>query len=223
VVAMPNGTTVLTLEPLDFNLVGNTLRLQLRGKPCAGHTVIRVDYPASFAAKSIDNGVEALNDALHAITGPKLVFAHSQGAQVASRWLRTYAPDYRTAPTPFDVQFLFIGNPLRKYGGYIIGRPEVGGQIGLPTPNDSRYAVTDVAMQYDGWADWPSGSGALARLNATVGKNGRHCYGYLAADLDAPDRRTYKEGTTTYVLLPAKPNIPAPQKLIESAYTRPER
>lgn len=223
---MGDATTVLTLEPLDFNLLGNTLRLQLRGKPCAGREVVKVDYPASFAAKSIDLGVEALNKALHAIPGPKLVFGHSQGAQVASRWLRKYAGDFKTAPPPCDVEFLLIGNPLRKFGGYIIGRPEVGGQTGLPTPNDTQFTVTDVTMQWDGWSDWPTGRmNPIALMNATAGKNRQHCYAYLTANLDDQGRKTYKEKTTTYVLLPAKrPNIPfVPVSLIESAYVRPEQ
>lgn len=210
-------TTVLTLEPLDMNLLGNTLKLQLQGKPCKGNVVKKLDYPANFSADSIDQGVEALDKAVHTIAGPKLVFAHSQGAQVVSRWLR------RVTSVP-ELSFLLIGNPLRKYGGYIIGRPEVGGQTGLPTPNDSPYPVTDITMQYDGWSDWPGDkANAIAKLNAAVGKNKRHCYGYLTADPDDPNRKVHQENTTTYVLLPGKPNIPVPQKWIEEAYVRLER
>ncbi len=208
-----------------MNILGNTLRIQLRGIPCRGRTVIKVDYPASFAARSIDLGVEALNKAVHAVTGPKLVFAHSQGAQVASRWLRKYADSHLSAPPPGELSFLFIGNPLRKYGGYIIGRPEIGGQTGLPTRNDTRYAVTDLTMQYDGWSDWPGDTASLpAKWNARSGQNRRHCYGYLTADPDDPARRVYRENTTSYVLIPGGPNIPLfPQATIEKSYTRPER
>lgn len=219
---MSNGETVLTLEPLDFNVLGNTLRFQLRGKPCAGDKVVKVDYPASFAKDSINEGVEALDRALRSFTGPKLVFGHSQGAQVASRWLRRNA-DKEVIP---DVRFLLIGNPLRKYGGFIVGKPEVGGEIGLPTPNDTPYPVTDVTVQYDGWSDIPTKKrpSLLAKLNATVGKNGRHCYGYVTADIDDPKRKTFVENTTWYVLLPGKPVIPfVPQSLIEKSYARPER
>lgn len=215
-------TTVLTLEPLDFNVLGNTLKLQLRGKPCKGNTVIKVDYPASFAPKSIDLGVAALHDALRKVTGPKLVFAHSQGAQVVSRWLRKYTNTFE-APPPSEVSFLLIGNPLRKFGGYIIGKPEVGGQTGLPTLNNTPYAVTDITMQYDGWSDMPTKPGKWALLNASQGKNKRHCYGYLTADMDDPKRKVYQENTTTYVMLPGKPNIPVPQAWIESSYARPEK
>ena len=214
--------TVLTLEPLDYNLGGNTLVRELRGAPCAGRAVVKVDYPASLGKTSIDDGVRALDALIHSTPGPKLVFGHSQGAQVASRWLRTYA-DSPTAPPADELSFLFIGNPLRKYGGYIVGRPEVGGVTGLPTRNDTRYTVTDIALQYDGWADAPTGPGKLAALNATQGKFARHSLGYFTADADDPNRKTYQENTTTYVLLPAPPVIPASQADIESAYSRPER
>jgi pimeloyl-ACP methyl ester carboxylesterase len=214
--------TVLTLEPLDYNLGGNTLISELRGVPCAGRTVVKVDYPASLAKGSIDSGVSALDALVRSTPGPKLVFGHSQGAQVASRWLRTHA-DGPDAPPADELGFLFIGNPLRKYGGFIVGRPEVDGVTGLPTPNDTRYSVTDIALQYDGWADAPTGPGALAALNAVEGKFARHSRGYFTADADDPNRKTYQENTTTYVLLPAPPLIPAPQSEIESSYSRPER
>lgn len=216
---MPEQPTVLTLEPLDYNAFGNSLKLELRGKPCYGRKVVKIDYPASFAERSIDIGVEKLDAALHTIPGPKLVFAHSQGAQVVSRWLR----EGLVVGALGEIEFLLIGNPLRKYGGYIIGKPEVGGWTGMPTPNDTRYRVTDVKVQYDGWADQPTKPGVLARLNATKGQNARHCYGYLLADLDDPARKVYVEGTTTYVMLPGKPNILVPQKLIEASYDRPEK
>lgn len=216
------GTTVLTLEPLDFNLGGNTLVSELRGVPCAGRAVVKVDYPASLAKDSIDNGVSALDALVRSTPGPKLVFGHSQGAQVASRWLRVHGDD-PSAPPAEELSFLFIGNPLRKYGGFIIGRPEVGGAIGLPTRNDTRYQVTDIALQYDGWADAPTSPGALAELNALEGKFARHSRGYFDADADDPARKTYQENTTTYVLLPAPPLISAPQADIEASYSRPER
>ena len=216
--------TVLTLEPLTGNLLGNTLKLQLKGIPCRGREVIKVDYPANFAADSIDKGVEALQHALTNIRGPKLIFAHSQGAQVVSRWFRNLA-SFPVLPPAEEVEFLLIGNPLRAYGGYIIGRPEVGGQTGLPTLNDTPYRVTDLKMQGDGWADWPGDdAGWLAKLDARKGQNKRHCYGYLTADPADPNIRVYHENTTTYAMIPAKPNLPfIPQSLIERSYDRPER
>lgn len=213
-----------TLEPLDFNAVGNFVKLQLQGKPCQGREVVKIDYPASFAANSIDAGVKALDDFLHNTLGEKLILAWSQGAQVVSRWLRNLA-NFPVLPAPEEVEFFVFGNPLRKYGGYIIGRPEVGGQIGLPTLNDTPYRVTDLKMQGDGWADWPGDdAGWLAKLDARKGQNKRHCYGYLTADPADPNIRVYHENTTTYAMIPAKPNLPfIPQSLIEKSFHRPEQ
>lgn len=224
---VPSGTTILTLEPLDFNLLGNTLKLQLSGIPCKNNKVVKIDYPASFKPTSMDEGVDALRKALVVNKGPKLVFAHSQGAQVCSRWLRNYAnlPD---APPANELSFLFIGNPLRKYGGYIIGKPEVsvGYKIlGVATPNDTKYLVTDIKMQYDGWSDWPGDkANPIAKWNARLGQNQRHCYGYLLANPSDPLRKVYSENTTDYVMLPGIPNdTNLSLLLIEAAYRRPER
>jgi pimeloyl-ACP methyl ester carboxylesterase len=215
-------TTVLTLEPLDFNIVGNTMLHNLRGEPVANNAVVQVVYPASFAAASIPKGVAALDKLVKTIAGPKLVYGHSQGAQVASRWLREHADDYNAPPENL-LKFLLIGNPLRKYGGYIIGKPEVGGMTGLPTLNDTQYEVTDVKMQYDGWADVPNKSMFLANWNASVGRGDRHCFGYRDATLSDPKRKVFKENTTTYVMLPGKPLLKLiPQDKIEEAYSRPE-
>jgi hypothetical protein len=216
-------TTVLTLEPLDFNLVGNTMMHNLKGLPVEGNAVLQVVYPASFASQSIPKGVAALDKLLKTIPGEKLVYGHSQGAQVASRWLRERAHDFDAPPSNM-VSFLLIGNPLRKYGGFIIGKPEVGGMTGLPTPNDTQYKVTDVKMQYDGWADIPTRSTVLANINASIGRGDRHCWGYRDADINDPNRKTFIENTTHYIMLPGKPLIKfVQQSKIEEAYSRPEQ
>lgn len=215
-------TIVLTLEPLDFNLIGNSMLLNLQGKPCDGKTVVQVMYPASFASTSIDKGVEALDKMVKQLPEEKLVYGHSQGAQVVSRWLRQHAND-SDAPSPESLRFLLIGNPLRKYGGFIIGKPEVGGQTGQPTLNTTQYKVTDVKLQYDGWCDVPTRSTVLANMNAAVGRGHLHCFGYRDANLYDPNRKVYVENTTEYVMLPSKPPLKlVPQSVIEEAYDRPE-
>jgi hypothetical protein len=217
----------LTIEPLNFNILGNTMRHNFGDSVCRDRLVVAVDYPASLNRHSIDTGVESLDRCLHATPGRLLTFAHSQGAQVVSRWLRTHTagPD---APDPALVSFLLIGNPLRKYGGAGVGRPEVDGQPGLPTPNDTPYRVFDVKLQYDGWADTPNLPGRWAVANAKQDRFGInfnraiHAMGYRTANLEDPGRKTYTEGTTEYILLPHDPLLPVPQEWIESAYDRPE-
>ena len=215
-------TTVLTIEPLDYNALGNTMVTNFGGAVTNGKTVVQVKYPASLSPDSIDRGVTALDDLLHKTPGDILVFAHSQGCQVVSRWLRTSGSAW-VSPSPSCVSFLRIGNLLRKYGGAGVGAKEVDGKIGLPTPNDTKFSVTDVKLQYDGWADQPDKPGFWANINATKGKFSIHSLGYRKADLNNPGRKTYRENTTQYVMLPHEPAVKCPQSWIEASYSRPEK
>jgi pimeloyl-ACP methyl ester carboxylesterase len=113
--------------------------------------LVDVPYTASLDANSITDGVTALDAALKNTPGDVVVMGHSQGAQVISRWLREHADD-PDAPDPSRVSFLLTGNPLRPGTGRIVGGVEVGGTTGQPTREDTRYQVTDVARQHDGWA-----------------------------------------------------------------------
>jgi hypothetical protein len=238
-------TTILTLEPLSGNWAivngpGGTMKRNFGGAGLsfwawegattrewlglpAGTQVKRVKYPASLSPQSITEGVCALSDAITTTDDTMLVFAHSQGAQAVSRWLRE-----RADADPGRVQFLLIGNPLRKYGGYGVGRPEVDGRKGLPTPTDTPFRVSDVKLRYDGWADWPTMTNGWSVANANqdrIGINGNraiHCMGYRTANLFDPARRTYREQGTQFVLLPHAPLLPLPVAQIEAGYRRPE-
>jgi hypothetical protein len=70
------ATTVLTLEPLDYNAFGNTMVHQFGGSVTSGKNVIQVKYPASLAADSIERGVAALDELLRSTPGEVVVFAH---------------------------------------------------------------------------------------------------------------------------------------------------
>lgn len=220
-------TTVLTVEPLGGHIVGGTMHRNFGGSITAGRSTVTVRYPASMAAHSIDRGVAELQATIVTTPGPLLVFAHSQGAQVVSRWLRTRGADmtaYRDR-----IEFLLIGNPLRRYGGYGVGRPEFGGATGQPTPVNSGYRITDVALQYDGWADAPTLPGMWAHANAQQdrfginGKRAIHALGYRGARLDDPARRIHREGSTEFVLIPHPPLLKVPAAWIEKSYQRPEK
>ena len=211
--------TILTVEPLDYNAFGNTMMTNFGGAVTRFKKVVQVPYPASLAADSIDKGVAALDALLATTDGTVLVFAHSQGCQVVSRWLRGHPG----GPGADRISFLLIGNLLRKYGGGGVGGKEVDGKIGVATPTDTAFRVVDVKLQYDGWADMPTKSGVAANLNAVKGRFSRHALGYRAADLFNPAATRYVENTTEYVMLPGTPLIPCPQALIEKSYSRPER
>ena len=226
---VPDSATVLTLSGLNFNLY-NSMPDKFHGlfsKP--PYTMVRVKYPASIAKNSISKGVDMLNEALRKTPGPKIVLAHSQGAQVCSRWMRTYASD-TTAPKPGELLFILTGNPLRSSGGYIIGRKEVGGTIGLPTPVNTPWPIIDFARRYDGWADWVQDEkNKVAVRNANIGKQTLHKK-YNDIDFFSPTHSIWTNGNTTYVLthedeLPILKGNSSPSKdketreKVESAYT----
>lgn len=231
--AIPASATVFSLVGLNFNLY-DYMPPQLQARfSTAPYTMHKVNYPASTKTTSITEGVAALNSAVRNTAGSKIVIAHSQGAQVCSRWMRTYAND-GTAPPASELMFILTGNPLRSTGGYIIGRPEIGGTTGLPTPLDTKWRIVDVARRYDGWADWVHNqSNALAVNNAKQGQFINHGDpAYNSVNLYASTNTVWTSGNTTYVLTSENPPllrnylIPAGaysqiKKHIESAYNRP--
>lgn len=212
---LPPAGTVLTLTGLNFNLTRYMPR-QFGGVFARPPYVMReVRYPASLASDSISRGVAALDAALRATPGPVIVLAHSQGAQVASHWMRQHADD-PAAPSGDRLVFLLTGNPLRSEGGYIVGRREVGGTIGLPTPVTTRWNVIDVARRYDGWADWPTDEANHAAVEkARAGMFTVHTR-YDVVRLNDPSNTVWKRGTTTFVLTREEM-----QPHVERAYRRP--
>lgn len=239
---------VVIIEPLDLNVAGNMMVNELNGVPCRGRVIISVRYPATpdvssgttaegTSGGSIAAGVAALDLILHtapaSMSTDVLVFGHSQGAQVASAWLRLHANDVNR-PNPAYVRFLLTGNPERKYGGLP--------RFSAKTPNNTSYTVQDLKIQYDGWADWPT---QLPRpnwqslQNAAQGMYLTHNVDYLKHN---PSDATmfYTENTTVYAMIPNNlPMFDANRKAgqnaladqlqaqyqpaIESQYVRPEK
>lgn len=229
---IPRSGTVLTLSGLNYN-VYNDMPQKFQGIfSRAPYVMKKIDYPASLDSNSITKGVASLNTMLRSTQGQKIVLGHSQGAQVASHWMRKYAND-PTAPPASELTFILSGNPLRSAGGYLIGRPEVGSTIGQPTPTNTKWPIIDVARRYDGWADWVQDQGnRWAVNNANAGKSTIHS-SYHAVNLYASTNTVWKSGNTTYVLtkeddLPVWSNDAkypvavraAVKSYIESAYKR---
>ena len=230
---IPQYGRVLTLNGLNYNVtnyVPNAFGGIFNRSP---YLLSKVSYPASLASDSISTGVVNLNTALRSTPGQKIVLAHSQGAQVASHWMRQYAND-PTAPGPSELTFILFGNPLRSTGGYIIGRHEVGGTIGQPTPRNTKWPIIDVARRYDGWADWVQDSNnQWAVDNAIAGRRSLHPK-YEQVDIYSATNTVWQSGNTTYVLtkednLPLWDNnseyplgvLSAMRAYIERAYSRP--
>lgn len=159
--------TLIIIDPMGFNLMSLGMQyLLFKGtlvKP--GDTVYRLPYTNQAGASNIAGGVTALNTKLNSTSGDIMVFGYSEGAQVATKWLRDYGISSPVTPTS-RLSFLLIGNAERRYGGFAYKHDNLAAICdvdGLPDPlsdgtSTVPYAVTDFARQYDGFADFPSAS-----------------------------------------------------------------
>lgn len=199
-------TTVLTCEPLLIGLgavATATMNTTLSGFAPAHGTPVSVPPSNDLTYAGLLKGRDNLNDSIRNTPGKKIVFGYSRGAQIASEWLRTYAGK-AGAPSASDLSFVLIGNPQRRLGGDL-GKTLDGVAL-QPTPDNTRYTVTDISRRWDGWANadnWPDGpnSGAQAKL-ANNKFSGAHT-SYWSTSIDSPQNQTRAVvGNTTYVVAP---------------------
>lgn len=155
----------------------------------------------------VPEGVTAFNDAVTTANEPIVVFAYSQGTQIAQQWLKAHLND-PNIPSPNDMTFVLLGNSTRPYGGSL----NFLGAVGDVWPK-SDYQVVDIARQYEYSADYPTNPLSpfyqLAVLNASLG--GWYLHDYTPVEnpdvINSPDNTVWKVGNTTYVLIPTK-NLP---------------
>jgi hypothetical protein len=220
--------------------------------PKSGNTVVPVNYNSfGLFLNTIQAGAQMLDAALRAGTGRMIVFGHSAGAVCANYWLANYVsgPIATTSISPANLSFIFIGNSVHPYGGAL--GAETGAMIqnwfgtgptgppqgGIAVPSTTPFTVTDCIRQYDGWADWPTGSGlglVNAEFNALAGQNSVHP-AYQNVSLTDPTAVTYVVGNITYLWWQTTP-LPIlgttwnswvssldyeSRPTIESAYSRP--
>ncbi|MCB0949834.1 MAG: PE-PPE domain-containing protein, partial [Mycobacterium sp.] len=180
-----------------------------QGEYCSassGNKCTPVQYMSGVPLVGEFSGLTALTVALWVAPSPTTVLGFSQGSLIATEWLRRNAGK-TGAPSPDDVSFVLVANPLRKYGGV---RPVY--DIDEPTP-DTGYDVLDIAIEYDGVADFPDNPfNLLALANALAGSQYVHIYGYDDVSLENAEKLVWKVGNTTYVLI-RNPNIPLLQPL----------
>ncbi|RPA59400.1 PE-PPE domain-containing protein [Gordonia oryzae] len=203
--ATAQATTVLTCQPLDFNLgdLFNLMNTTLSGFAPSHGTPVTVTSNSDLTMAGLIAGRDALNTAIMNTPGKKIIFGYSRGAQIASEWLRYYAksPD---APAAGELSFVLIGNPQRRLGG-APGMTLDGVQL-LATPDNTKYTVTDLSRRWDGWANtdnWPDGASVSASnyLN-TVGRWIIHS-NYTQQSINSPANMTRAVvGHTTYVVTP---------------------
>ncbi|ABM13772.1 MULTISPECIES: PE-PPE domain-containing protein [Mycolicibacterium] len=167
----------------------------------SGNTCTPVKYLSGVPLVGEYDGLRALRSAITSSTGETVVLAYSQGALIAADWIEQNAGT-SGSPSPENLSFVFLGNSLRKYGGV---RPAY--EIDPPTP-ESDYHVTDIAIEYDGAADFPDNPfNLLALANAFAGFQYVHIYGYDDVDLENDEKLVWNDGNTTYVLI-RRENIP---------------
>lgn len=238
-IQLPASATVFTLRGMNVRKSSYNPMLKEYGGMFAKapYTMVEVKYSAAWNRTSITEGVQLLDAALMSTPGDIIVMAHSEGAQVASRWMRTYANDPTRAALASRVTFLLSGNPLRSSqgsGGQMIGLWENDGTRALATPTTTPWPIVDVARRWDGWADWPTdSSNKIAVRNARKGMTSFH-FNYNNVDIYDPTNTVWHDGNTTYVLthedtppilrslLPANPiRISAVRGRVEAGYQRP--
>lgn len=198
---MSNSSTVITISALDL---GIDKSINYMSKVCQGyavkqgHTQIQVKYPATLDPSAGDNpkgsiytGATNLDKIIRSTPGPKIVFGYSQGAQVAGTWLRTYGNRFGS-PSPYELSFLLIGNPERKYGQ----QPWTKKQ----TPDDIKYTVRDVSRRHDNWSDYSPKKHGTNRILAMFGSI--HTNYWNSDPYDANASIVKIAGNTTYVLIP---------------------
>lgn len=177
----------------------------LQGGFCSaasGNSCEEVRYISGSSVLGEPTGLWALRPAIRSAEPPTVVVGFSQGATVATQWLRENDGQW-DAPSPDDVSFVLLANPLRKYGG---SRPAYA-PTEQPTP-DTDYRVLDIAVEYDGAADVPDNLlNPLAVANAVAGFTYIHIPGYADYHLDTAEKIIWIEGNTTYVLIRSE-NIP---------------
>ena len=172
----------------------------LEGFPIAGN----VTFDQSLAA-SLPVVDKEFHDQLNADpTGHFVLAGTSQGALVWAMEKAKLAKD-PSAPPADQVEFVFIDNESRPNGGLLARFPPVTLPflitLGQTAPTDTGYKTLDVAMQYDGFADFPAYPlNALADLNALAGVVYVHSSDVnsqtFATSLGIPTTRTGPDGYT---------------------------
>lgn len=183
-----------------------------------------VDYPASFwpVSKggfadpkwndSVNTGKNNVASAVSMGDDDALIFGYSQGAVVASQFKAS-------APTPeHDITYVLLANPNRPNGGFLerfagitIPILDVTGSGATPDTGGTTY---DIALQYDGWSDFPRHfTHILSTINALAGTIFLHGFANQAAQIDLdslvdPTKTDIvTDGATTYYTV-ATPRLP---------------
>ena len=134
-----------------------------------------------------------LDAAVMASAGPTVVVAFSLSAVAADDMVADWIADPATAPDPQRVWIVTTGNPLNRYGGTQRDRAAA-------IPAVQPYRHLDVVNQYDSVADRPARWGWYSQRELSLSRH----LAYDEVDINAPENLVYRDGNTTYMLVPAK-------------------
>lgn len=184
-----------------------------------------VDYPASpgpvvnditmdsSVLLGVSLGMELVEQQLALGNGPMTIVGLSQGGMVADRMLTRWASD-SGAPSPNQVRFVMIGNPVRGLFQMLDeGLVIQGLGITVFRPTETPYDVDVIVGEYDGLADPPDRFwNLLALSNAILGV----LYVHSSPDMVAPnqddtllvDRVVNTLGGTTTTYMRPTPFLP---------------
>ena len=193
-------STIFTIEPLNNNRYVATPN-SMGGVMCmAPHSCVMVPTAASLDPShkdgvfgeegSIADGAATLDAMLNEAQGPVVVMGRSQGAQIGGFWLRNYVPD--SSVDRERVSFLFLADPENSYG--VPWAPRV--------PTNTGYQVTELWVQYDGWAEWPTRWYPIAVANAVMGMFTVHTQAYYDIDPYDPDIIEWSANGIDYKMVP---------------------
>jgi hypothetical protein len=199
-------TTTVFMLGGAFSGLNNYMPTMLKGQITKGHNQIQVPYNnEGLFLNTVQAGAQMLNSYLLAGTAPMVAFGHSLGAVVCNYWLNAYAPTTTISPT--DLSFVWIGNSVSVYGGAL--GPATGAWLpnwfgaNVTAPSGTSFTCTEIKRQYDGWTDWPTGSGTglpTAKYNAFCGQNSVHPnYQNIDPSPTAPGNVSHTVGNITYI------------------------
>lgn len=142
---------------------------------------------------SVRSQAAKLDAAVMASTGPTVVVLFSLSAVAGDGMVADWIADPATAPGPERVWIVTTGNPLNRYGGTQRDRATA-------IPAEQPYRHLDVVNQYDSVADRPARWGWYSQQELSLSRH----LGYEDIDINDPVNLVYRDGNTTYMLVPAK-------------------
>lgn len=205
-------TTVFLVDGFGFQgfLTNITIVNNQRTK---GAKIVQFTYPNMDATiGNITDSAKKLAQSAWDTRDSVIFVGVSMGSQVLCSMLRTISGSMG------DWKFILLANPEHQ----VTGRRTTPQYGGLGIPSDTPYDVTDIAAQYDFWADAPNVGGmfSTAYWYSLMYGNGVHMFGYNSLD-PALLYPNVARGNIRDMWVPGKTSWPWPQSAVEKGYNRP--